>query len=133
MVNKIVKGRSKELLCQKEYMSYISKLLNNPKLLNKWRATRNIIKTKKGYFAFQNDLFNLFDLSFLYKEVFNDTNNEANIIHLIQVKKGYTEEVYNELKAGKPYMTKTYLAVYDSKPRDKPIAIELPHFWLIEV
>jgi hypothetical protein len=133
MVNKIAKGRSKELLCQKEYIAYMSKLLNKPKLLKKWRATRNIIKTKKGYFAFQNDFFNNWDLAFLYKEVFSDTNNEANIIHLIQVKKGYTEAIYNELKVEKPYKTKAYLAVYDSKPRDKQIAIELPHFWLIEV
>ena len=127
MVNKIAKGRSKELLCQKEYISYMAKLPNKPKLLSKWRATRNIIKTKKGYFAFQNDFFNSWDLAFLYGD------SEANIIHLIQVKKGYTEEVYNELKAEKPYMTKAYLAVYDSKPRDKPIAIELPRFWLVEV
>jgi hypothetical protein len=133
MFNKIAKGRSKELLCQKEYMSYMAKLLNGSKLLKKWRATRNIIKTKKGYFAFQNDLFNDWDLAFLYKEIFSDTNKEANIIHLIQVKKGYTEAIYNELITEKPYKTKAYLAVYDSKPRDKQIAIELPHFWLIEV
>jgi hypothetical protein len=133
MVNKIAKGRNKEKLCQKQYKEYMGKLLNKPILLKEWRATRNIIRTKKGFFAFQNDLFNCWDLAFLYKETFNDTGNEANIIHLIQVKKGYTEEVYKELQAYKPYKTKAYLAVYESKPRNKPIAIELEGFWLIEV
>ncbi len=133
-MNKAEKGRKMEVVCQKEYIAYVEQALNNPTLIEKWRATRNIIKTKSGFFAFQNDFLKAWDLTFLYKEQAQGENADyANILHFIQVKKGYEESIYNELQKRKPYGSKAYLAVYQSEPRDKEVSIKLPHFWLIEV
>ena len=115
-MNTRAKSSRKERQCLKELLSYLKK--NGEEILIIWHA----VKTRNG----SNAYLSIWTLAILSKKKHRKTQ------WLVCVKSHY---VSNDIKRYiKLSFGNCYLAIYGkSKPRDKQIAIELPHFWLIEV